>query len=256
MFTLGGAACGSDDTGAKASGAGGTTATGGTGGAAGEAGAAGAAGCDRDDPTYQPTIDPADFTTTIDNPFFPLIPGTTMTFEGDGETIVVEVTAQTREVMKVTCVVVHDSVSNAGELIEDTFDWYAQDLDGNVWYFGEDSKEYVNGNVVSTAGSWEGGVNNARPGIIMLASPAVGEIYRQEFLACEAEDMAEVVAVDEAVTVPAGSFTGCIKTRDYTPLAPISQGEYKVYCPDVGTVLESDAATDVRLSELMKVVGP
>lgn len=107
------------------------------------------------EPTLADMPDASTFSTSIDNPFMPWTPGTVFTYEGGGETIVVEVTDETREVLGVTTVVVHDTVSEDGEVIEDTYDWYAQDADGNVWYFGEDSKELSDGEVTSTEGSWE-----------------------------------------------------------------------------------------------------
>jgi hypothetical protein len=161
------------------------------------------------------------------------------------------VTDQQKTVMGVDVVVVHDVVeSPEGDLIEDTYDWYAQDSEGNVWYFGEETAEYVDGVIASTHGSWEGGVDGAVPGIVMEASPAVGDRYRQEYYACEAEDMAEVVEIGVSITVPAGGYTGCIVTRDFTPLESTSN-ELKTYCPDVGTV----AVEDVALGEVVETLS-
>jgi len=132
---------------------------------------------------YSPTIVPSVFTTKIDNPYFPLTPGTRTISEAataDGlHRTTTDVTRDTRKVMGVDTVVVHDTVTVDNEPLEDTFDWYAQDRDGNVWYFGEVTKEYKDGSV-DTAGSFEGGVNGALPGIIMPAHPQVGDQYRQE----------------------------------------------------------------------------
>ncbi len=137
------------------------------------------------DEPYNPVIDPANFVAGVDNPYFPLVPGTKFVYEGlsDGEMEhnEVVVTHDTRDILGVTCVVVHDTVSVAGVVIEDTYDWYAQDKDGNVWYMGEDTKEYEDGEVVSTEGSWEAGVDNAKPGVIMWAAPQPGEPYYQEY---------------------------------------------------------------------------
>ena len=147
------------------------------------------------DSDYAPAIDPANFanSTTIDNRYFPLTPGTTFIYEGqteDGlERIESFVTHDTKEILGVTCVVVRVRATIAGELVEDTFDWYAQDNDGNVWYFGEDTKSFEDGMLESTAGSWEAGVGGAFPGIIILGDPLVGLSYRQEFFKGEAEDM-------------------------------------------------------------------
>ena len=191
------------------------------------------------EPAYNPVI-PADLSATVDNPFFPLIPGTIWQYSGPGaETNTVEVMAATRVVNGVDSREVHDQVFVNGQLTEDTYDWYAQDGTGAVWYLGEDSKELDHGTVVSTAGSWEWGVNNALPGIIMAADPAsqVGIGYRQEYLKGVAEDWGRVKMLDQNVTVPFGSFTGCIVTDDWSGLE--SGMEHKTYCPNVGIVLET-----------------
>jgi hypothetical protein len=130
---------------------------------------------------------------------------------------------------------VRDTVTLDGELIEDTFDWFAQDIDGNVWYLGEDTKEYENGEVVTTEGSWEAGVDGAEAGIVMLANPQVGDAYRQEWYPGHAEDVAEVVSLNEEVTVPFGTFTNCLQTRDFSTLEP-ELNEFKYYCTSVGAV--------------------
>ena len=191
------------------------------------------------DPFYAPTIAPADFVATVDASHFPLIPGSTWSYEGGGETIEVEVLTETKQILGVICTVVHDAVFEGGELIEDTRDWYAQDVRGNVWYMGEDSREMEGGEVVSTAGSWEAGVDGAYPGYIMLADPVPGLIYRQEYYVCEAEDMAEIVSMGNTVTVPAGTFQDCIKVHEWNALVPDSD-ETKFFCPGVGLVLEID----------------
>jgi hypothetical protein len=202
------------------------------------------------DSPYRPDIRPQDFVSGIDNPFLPLPPGARFVYEGatekGRERIEVTVTGETREVMGVACVVVRDTVWANGELIEDTFDWYAQDRQGNVWYFGEDTKEYEKGVVASTEGSWEAGVDGAQPGIVMKAVPAAGDSYRQEYYAGHAEDMSEVVALRKHVRVPAGSFAGCLKTIEWTPLEP-GVAEYKYYAPKVGLVLETARGTASRV---------
>jgi hypothetical protein len=190
---------------------------------------------------YDWTIDPADFVTTVDNPYFPLEPGTTLVYEGashgEREVVTIHVTERTKEILGVTCVVVRDTVEVAGELHEDTFDWYAQDVDGNVWYMGEDTKEYEEGKVVSTEGSWEAGVDGALPGIIMPATPEVGLAYTQEHYAGKAEDKGEIVSLGEHVMVPHRSFDDVIVTEDWTPLEPRFR-EHKYYAPGVGVVFE------------------
>lgn len=140
--------------------------------------------------------------------------------------------------MGVECMIVRDRVFLNGELIEDTLDWFAQDKDGNVWYFGEDSKEIKDGGIVSNTGSWESGIDEAKPGIIMLANPKIGGHYRQEYYKGQAEDMGEVVAINERAEVSYGVFEDCLKTRDWTPLEEKTD-EHKYYSPEIGgAVLE------------------
>ena len=190
---------------------------------------------------YQPHIDPADFVAAIDNPYLPLVPGSRWTYEGtdDGETerIEVEVTDDHRQVMGISTTVVRDIVHVDGELAEDTFDWYAQDRDGNVWYMGEDTREYDDGRVSSTEGSWEAGVDGALPGIIMQARPTVGEAYRLEYDAGEAEDLGEVTAVDADAVVPFGDFDDLLVITEWNPLEP-EVTEDKYFAAGVGPVLE------------------
>jgi hypothetical protein len=193
------------------------------------------------DGPYDWTIDAANFVSTVDNPYFPLVPGTVLTYEGssDGEReiVTIHVTHDTKEILGVTCIVVRDTVEVSGELSEDTFDWYAQDVDGNVWYMGEDTKEYENGEVTSTEGSWQAGVDGALPGVIMPAHPEIGLAYTQEHYAGEAEDKGRIVALGERVTVPFGSFADVVVTEDWTPLEPAVR-EHKSYAPGIGVVFE------------------
>ncbi len=227
----------------------------GVGGA--DEGAAGAGACDVDH-GYMPAIAAGDFVDGVDNPYWPLLPGTTFVFEGAGEYVEVTVTTDTKKILGIPCVVVRDTVRDGAAdapIVEDTFDWYAQDKDGNVWYMGEDTKELDGDTVTSTEGSWQAGVDGAQPGIVMPATPhAAGKPYRQEYLACEAEDFAETVSSSEAVSVPFGDYTDCIETHEYTPLEP-DLNELKYYCAGVGFVLEVDAETGDRV-ELTDVLPP
>lgn len=205
---------------------------------------------------YKPQINPLDFTDQIDNPYFSLTPGTTFSYQSktdEGtEAIKVIVTDQTKRIMGVTTLIIWDRVWFNDKLVEETYDWYAQDREGNVWYFGEDSKEYKNGKVVSTEGSWESGVDGALPGIIMKNKLTIGDSYRQEYYQGEAEDMAEVVSLNEKVVVPYGSFYNCIKTKDWSALEP-EVIEYKYYSPSVkNVVLEIEANSNTRV-ELMNI---
>jgi hypothetical protein len=182
---------------------------------------------------YTPQIDPAEFTTTIDNEYFPMQPGTTFLYAGGTQHSEMTVTSETKKVMGVECIVVDHREWEGDMLIEKTYDWFAQDNKGTVWYFGEDTKEYENGEVVSTKGSWEAGVDGAKPGIIMQADPKVGQSYYQEYYPGEAMDMARVLSFDASVTVPYGSFDEVLETREWTPLQP-GFSEKKYYVRGVG----------------------
>jgi hypothetical protein len=152
------------------------------------------------------------------------------------------VTTNTKLIDGVTCVEVHDQVFTDGALTEDTLDWFAQDKQGNVWYFGEDSDELVNGRVSSIGGSWQGGVSGASPGIVMKAHPKVGDFYRQEFLLNNAEDTAGVMSLNQTVTVPAGTFHHCLETEEITGLEPGAL-EHKFYATGIGNVQTIDSVT-------------
>jgi len=182
------------------------------------------------------------FVDGIDNPYLAFESGKTFHYQSETdeglETIVVEVTDLTKTVMGVDVTVVRDREYLNGELVEDTFDWFAQDEDGNVWYFGEDSKSYEDGQVVSTAGSWEAGVNGD-PGIIMLANPTRGMKYAQEEAPGIAEDMAQVKKLDVSVDVEYGSFDGCLQIAEWNPLESGSR-EYKYYKAGIGLVMEAE----------------
>jgi hypothetical protein len=195
---------------------------------------------------YAPTIDPTRFSTTIDNPYLPFAIGSHWHYEGtaDGESETTDVTVlpDHKTVMGVAVVVVRDTVRDGdGVTVEDTYDWYAQDTDGSVWYFGEDVKNYENGKLVDTDGSWEAGRDGALPGIVMPATPQVGAAFRQEYRRGEAEDMFKVTATDAAATVTAGSFTSVVVTTDWNPLEP-KVIEQKEYAPGVGNIKETATA--------------
>jgi hypothetical protein len=200
-------------------------------------------------------LDSADFVAEIDNPYWPMKPGNRWVYnetDAEGNEMQVEVTVTTdkKNIVGISATVVHDVVTQDGSVREDTLDWYAQDVDGNIWYLGEDTKEYEDGVVVSTEGSWETGVDSAQAGILVPANPEVGMTYRQEYLAGEAEDRAKVLSVDQHVEVPYGAFDGCLQTEDSTPLDP-DVLEHKYYCRDVGPVLATDVASGVGREELV-----
>ncbi len=201
-----------------------------------------------DPPPPIPVFEPGDFDTNsilVDNPNLPMEPGTIWVYEGeteDGpERVVVTVLDETREVAGVETRILLDRVYLEGELIEETFDWYAQDTSGNVWYFGEESYEIEDGEIVNSEGSWESGVDGALPGHIMRADPQVGDAYRQEYYVGEAEDMAEVIALDATVTLESGEvFANLLQTLEWTPLDPEAL-ENKYYAEDIGLVREEQA---------------
>jgi hypothetical protein len=210
---------------------------------------------------YNPVIDPANFSTStvINNTYFPLTPGTTYIYEGTTEKGFehdeVTVTSKTKNILGVECIVVKDTVTVDGVLAEDTIDWYAQDTTGNVWYFGENSLEYdKDGLIVSTEGSWTAGVDGAKPGIIMEANPQVNDLYRQEFALGVAEDMAEVIALNQSVTVTAGTYDNCVETKDFSPLEP-DVAEHKFFAPGVGNVQVVDVTTGQHL-DLISITPP
>jgi len=195
---------------------------------------------------YEPHIDAGDFVARVDNPFFPLVPGTVFRYEStSGEKGVVTVTDRTRKIAGISATVVHDQVFEEGELAEDTYDWYAQDRAGNVWYLGEDSHEMQNGQEISTTGSWETGQAGAKPGLAMPAQPSVGQAYRQEYRPGVAEDQGRIEAIGVSATVPYGAFDDCIRTVDTTPLEPAVR-ETKLYCRDVGLVQENEGPESVN----------
>jgi hypothetical protein len=200
-----------------------------------------------------PSLDHAGFGGPIDNPYLPLTPGTRYRYvsrTADGlEVIRVEVTGRTRRVLDVPAVVVRDTVSLDGEVVEDTYDWFAQDRQGNVWYLGEDTKEYEEGRVTSTEGSWEAGVDGARPGIVMPAKPVPGPPYRQEHYPGHAEDMGQVVGFTSHVDTEYGGFDRVLVTREWNPLEP-GVVERKYYARGVGLILEEQVKGGSERAEL------
>ena len=206
--------------------------------------------------TYAPKLDPADFVAAIDNRWFPLVPGTTFHYAGvkDGarQTDDMAVTRQTRQVAGITATVVRDTVSQGGRVIERTYDWYAQDRQGNVWYLGEDSLERDKGKLVRASDSWETGVNGARPGIIVSGHPQPGDVYRQEYYPPgEALDQAHVLGLDAHQRVPAGSYGHLLATEEWSPVEP--QMEQKFYAPGLGEVKEKVVAGGHEEFELVGV---
>ena len=203
-------------------------------------------------------LDAAKFTAQVDNRFWPMAPGTRWTYrevdeEGMILRVVVTATSATRKIANgITARVVRDTVTDDGELVEDTFDWYAQDDAGNVWYLGEETAEFEDGELTSRAGSFEAGKDGALPGIMIPAAPADGMAYRQEYSAGEAEDNGEVLSVGEQAEVPAGHYTGALLTKDTNALEP-EVLELKLYAPGVGPVLAIGVSGGGGREELVTV---
>lgn len=185
-------------------------------------------------------FNPGNFIKVINNPYFPLKPGEVFIYSGitdEGpEVLQIYVSHQKKMILGVECAVVNETVTTDGILTEVSINWYAQDKEGNVWYFGEDSKQYEDGEVASTEGSWEAGINGAQQGIIMEAHPQVGDIYHQEFAPGAAMDMARILSKKKEVTVPYGEFDRCLFTKEWSQLDP-GVVEFKYYAKGVGFVL-------------------
>ena len=193
---------------------------------------------------YNPEINPADFSMTITNPYFSIPIGKNMVYEKtteDGkERIEIVVPGWKRTVMGVETLVFWDRVYLNGVLKEDTRDYLAQHKNGDIWYFGEHVDNYENGKLKDHHGAWVAGEKGAKPGIWMVASPKVGDEFRNEYYKGEAEDITKILSVSETVKVPNGIFTDCVKTFDWTPLDSTSIAN-KYYCKQVGgTALEVD----------------
>jgi hypothetical protein len=210
-------------------------------------------------PKYAPVVKASNFVKIIDNPYLPLTPGTTLIYTGTKDTHKVlnqvVVTTRTRKIMGVTCIEVEDTVLVDDKLEEKTLDWYAQDKQGNVWYFGETTKEYnAAGKVTSTAGSWLAGSKNALPGIAMQAVPTANLIYRQEYYRGHAEDMAQVLSLAESLKVTSGSYDNVLLTEEWTPLEP-EVVENKWYAKGIGLIASKmiqGGNEEMQLTEVKK----
>jgi hypothetical protein len=204
-------------------------------------------------------ISPANFVRHVDNEYFPLRPGTTYYYAGEKDGIPttneVFVTHETKVIMGVTTTVVHDNAYEDGVLNEKTIDWYAQDKQGNVWYFGEDAKELApDGTVVSTEGSWQAGVSGAQPGIVMKGEPRVGDRYNQEVAPGVAEDKAQVLRVDASKCAPYGCFDEVLVTKEWTPLHP-GIVERKWYAEGIGMIAGKMVKGGSEHTELVKITN-
>ncbi|MBV9951508.1 MAG: hypothetical protein JO291_06125 [Acidimicrobiia bacterium] len=201
---------------------------------------------------------PKRFSTTIDNPYWPMRPLTRWTYhEVDERGAVTVDTVIVTELTKrmangVTARVVRDTARLHGQIVEDTFDWYAQAADGTVWYLGEDTVELEHGKVTSRAGSWEAGKDGARAGIMVPAHPRTGMRYREEYSKGNAEDEGEVLSLDEMADVPAGHYDHMLMIKDTSTLETRSL-EYKLYAKGVGPALALGVSGDVDRESLVKV---
>jgi len=209
--------------------------------------------------SHAAAVDPSNFVWHVTNPFFPLPPGALWVYqgveEGQRQTDRVLVTHQTKIILGVRTTVVRDVVSHDGQVLERTFDRYAQDRQGNVWYFGEDTTEFLPGGGQSTEGSWQAGVKGARPGIVMEADPQVADGYRQEFLKGHAEDQAWVLTRGGAIHVPLGSLHHVLQTMEWTPLEP-NVVDRKAYVRGIGMVAERTVAGPEETGALVRLRMP
>ncbi|HEV8564910.1 MAG TPA: hypothetical protein VGR41_08340 [Actinomycetota bacterium] len=205
---------------------------------------------------YEPVLDPAKFTTVIDNPYFPLPVGRTLVYRGvrDGQSQAdrVSVTSHTKVAEGITARVVRDVAKHKSTLLEKTFDLYAQDNEGNVWYLGEDTKAYNPDGSIDTSGSWQAGVHDAEPGIIMEANPQVPDAYRQEYLKGEAEDTAWIVDRGGSVTVQYGTVHDILTSLEFARIEP-NVVDRKIYAPGFGIVSEKALAGDQEVATLVSV---
>ena len=205
---------------------------------------------------YHPTINPADFVSRVGNRYFPLEPGTTFHYRGYSgrarQTDDVAVLHSTKMILGIRCTVVRDTVSERGTAVERTFDWYAQDTHGNVWYMGENSLERKHGRLVRADDSWESGVNGGKPGIIMEGDPKPGDVYRQEYYPPGGGlDQARVIGTVASVQVPAGTFRETLSTIEWSPVEP--QLEKKYYAAGLGEIREQVVAGGHERFQLVRV---
>jgi len=203
------------------------------------------------------SISAGDFVTRVDNPYFPLRPGTTFRYRGtkDGKPTIdiFRISHRRRMILGVPCAIVKDRLFEAGKLAERTTDWYAQDRWGRVWYFGESTAELnAAGKVTSTEGSWQTGIRGAKPGIFMPATPRPGQSFRQEYFKGQAEDHFRVLGLRAPITVPSGSYPHALLTREWTPLEP-GVIDHKYYVRGIGEISEETAKGPLETSKLVSV---
>lgn len=205
-------------------------------------------------------LDPADFTADIDNPYWPMQPGTRWVYRetdarGNRQRVEVTVTDRTRTIRGIQARVVHDVVSERGEPVEKTLDWYAQDSAGSIWYLGEFTREYGDGEAVSTEGSFEYGVDGAQAGVIVPAEPRPGCGYRQEYYQGQAEDRGRILSTRDDIKVSGERYRDVLATSDRVPLEPFVL-EHKFYAKGVGPVLTVGVSPSESRESLVRVRRP
>jgi hypothetical protein len=211
------------------------------------------------DASYEPHLKAREFTTTIDNRYFPLPVGRTWIYKGvkEGKPQIdrVTVTSMTKLVAEgITARAISDVAKTPrGELLEKTTDWYAQDKRGNVWYFGENTAAYLPGGKVDRSGSWQAGVHDGEPGIIMLANPQIPDAYRQEYQKGNAEDTAWIVNRGTTFTVPYGTTHHALTSLEFARIEPKVVDE-KVYAPGIGIVFETSLTGPPEVARLVQVI--
>ena len=208
--------------------------------------------------TYAPVLDPAHFVSVIDNPYFPLPVGRKLVYtgtkDGQSQTDTVTVTDRTKVILGITTRVVNDVATHNGTVLEKTFDYYAQDDLGNVWYLGEDTTHFLPNGKADTSGSFIAGIDGAQPGIIMEADPQIPDAYRQECFAGEAEDTAWIVGTQGSVKVPYGNVRNVLTTLEATRIEAGAYDE-KVYGPGIGIVSERSLTGPAEVAQLVSVSG-
>ncbi|SFC89308.1 hypothetical protein [Streptomyces aidingensis] len=209
------------------------------------------------------SLDPADFTTGIDHPHLPMEPGTRFTYRSDADPggemgrvrAVVEVTDETTEIGGVPALIVKETVSVDGVVIEESDNWFSQDSDGNVWNLGADTNTVEDTEVFETPGAWQSGKHGAHPIIIMPAGPEVGDVYITPDAPEEQEATVEILALDTAVDVPFGSFDSTVATANTNPVQP--HDTYRLtYAEGVGLVLREQTEGGAQRMELISVDRP
>ncbi|TFG77320.1 MAG: hypothetical protein E4H23_08785, partial [Chrysiogenales bacterium] len=206
---------------------------------------------------YNPHIIPLDFVQGVDHPFFPLLTGQTRHYQTTQDEnyaeVTVTATGNTRLIMGVLCLGVQERLVADQRLFEDTWRWYAQDQDGNVWYFARETKKY-DYDVVSEDWSWQAGINGAKPGMVMVGQPAdyLNKEYREEYVVGVEETKAQVLGLNETVTVPYGTFSGCLKIKVYSDLDP-GRVEHRYYASGIGLILRETVPESDKRLELVSI---